>query len=90
MDGGKKFVLVVMDETDDTQARLRAAGLRGALLAFESEQASPRLFEAAQELQAALANLYTFCNSTSVCLSIPTVILEQAERALRRAHRDEG
>lgn len=85
MNGGRKFVLVVMDETEDTQSRLRQAGLNGAMLAFESEQVSSRLFEAARELQEALVNLHSFCNSTSICLRIPTSILEQAERALRRA-----
>ncbi|MDD2721846.1 MAG: hypothetical protein PHH47_11125 [Gallionella sp.] len=88
MNGGKKFVLVVMDETDDTQVRLKQAGLSGAILAFESEQVSSRLFEAARELQEALANLHAFCNSTSIFLRIPTSILEQAERALRRARQE--
>lgn len=85
MSGSRKFVLVEMDETDDTQARLAAAGLKGAILAFESEHVTPCVFEAATELQSALTNLHSFCNSTSICLRIPTIFLEQAERALRRS-----
>lgn len=85
MTSDRKFVLVEMSETEDTQAKLAAIGLHGSMLAFESEGVSPRLFEASVELQAALENLYSFCSSTGVYMSIPSGILEQAERALRRA-----
>lgn len=85
----KKFVLVELGETEDTQERLAAAGLTGFILAFESSEVSAQLFESAQELHVALANLHSFCNSSSVYMNIPTAFMEQAEVALRRARRSE-
>jgi hypothetical protein len=82
-----KFVLVEMDETDIAAEKLAAVGLNGVVLGFESDDISKELFEAAPDLRDALAMLYSFCNSTSVYMSIPTRFLDQAEMALRRANR---
>ncbi len=87
MNERNKLVLVELDETELVADRLAAAGLKGILLAFENEEISAELFGAAPALQAALSNLYSFCNSTSVYMSIPHVILEQAEAALKMAKR---
>lgn len=84
---GKKYVLVEMDETEIAAEKLAAAGLNGVVLGFESDEISMELFEAAADLRDALANLHSFCNSTSVYMSIPTRFLDQAEMALRRSKR---
>ncbi len=84
---GKKFVLVEIDETDIASEKLAAAGLSGVMLGFESDEISVELFAAAPALRDALAMLHSFCNSTSVYMSIPTEFLERADAALQRAKR---
>ena len=87
MSDKKKFVLVELDETEITADRLAAAGLKGVMLGIESEEISAELFEAAPALRDALAILHSFCNSTSVYMSIPTEFLDRADAALQRAKR---
>lgn len=81
----KKFVLVELGETEISVDRLAAAGLKGVMLGFESDDVSAELFTAAPALRDALAVLHSFCNSTSVYMSIPTEFLERAEVALQKA-----
>lgn len=83
----KKYVLVELGETEVVADRLAAAGLKGVMLGFESEEVSAELFEAAPALRDALTNLHSFCNSTSVYLSVPEIFLEKADAALQRAKR---
>jgi len=85
MSDKKKFVLVELDETEITADRLAAAGLKGVMLGFESEENSAELFTAAPALRDALATLHSYCNSTSVYLSIPAEFLERADAALQKA-----
>lgn len=87
MSNKKKFVLVELDETVITADRLAVAGLKGIMLGYENDDVSAELYEAAPALRDALAMLHSFCNSTSVYMSIPTEFLEQADAALERAKR---
>lgn len=83
----KKYVLVEMAETDDIEQRLAPAGLKGTILGYESPEISAELFAAAAELREALSVLNSFCNSTSVYLTIPPVFMERADVALEKARR---
>ncbi|MDD5059456.1 MAG: hypothetical protein PHQ60_16485 [Sideroxydans sp.] len=87
MNTKKKYVLVELDETEAVADRLSAAGLKGVMLGFESDEISAELFEAAPALREALSYLHSFCNSTSVYMSVPEAILEKADAALARAKR---
>jgi hypothetical protein len=81
----KKYVLVEMGESDDVEQRLTLAGLKGVILGYESQEISAELFAAATDLREALSVLNSFCNSTSVNLSIPPVFIERADIALKKA-----
>jgi hypothetical protein len=79
-----KYLLLELPESEDIEARLSVAGLKGRLLGVETGEISADTFIYAAEMQAALSVLYSFCNSTSVYLSIPEQFLLPAGVVLEK------
>ncbi|BBE50441.1 hypothetical protein OYT1_ch0878 [Ferriphaselus amnicola] len=87
MKEGVKYVLVEIPESEDIAQRLTQVGLKGTMLGYASQEVSAELFMAAPDLRDALAVLNSFCNSTSVYMSVPPIFMERADSALNKARR---